>query len=47
MKFPYFLCIALVLSAGYIEAQNNAGTGAARAAALYEQGMGFIAEENW
>ena len=48
MKFPFLLCIALMLSGlGYVEAQNNAGTGAARAAVLYEQGRNFMAVENW
>ena len=46
MKFPYLLCILLVLSgAGRVEAQN--ASGAAQAAALYEQARSFMAEENW
>jgi tetratricopeptide (TPR) repeat protein len=47
LKLRYLLCILFILSGlGSLEAQNAAG-GAAGAAALYEQGKGFMAEDNW
>jgi tetratricopeptide (TPR) repeat protein len=47
LKFPYVLCILLVLSgAGRLEAQN-AGNNIAAAAALYEQARNFMALDDW
>jgi tetratricopeptide (TPR) repeat protein len=44
LKFPYVLCILLFLGGlGHLEAQN----GTAQAAALYEQGRKFMADEDW
>ena len=46
MKFPYILCIVLFLGGlGHLEAQS--GDNLAQAAALYERGRGFMAEEDW
>ena len=48
MKFPYILCILLFLGGlGPLDAQNAAGDSPARAAALYEQGRAYMAEEDW
>jgi tetratricopeptide (TPR) repeat protein len=56
LKFPYALCILLILGLlisgglGRLEAQSTgsaSGDSPARAAALYEQGRAFMAEENW
>jgi len=49
LKYRYLLCLLLVLPGwGRIEAQTGAGTsGAAAAAALYEQAKGFMAQEEW
>jgi len=48
LKFPYILCILLFLGGlGPLDAQNAAGDSPARAAALYEQGRAYMAEEDW
>ena len=47
MKLRYMLCILCVLyGLGSLEAQN-AGSNAAGAAALYERGKAFMADEDW
>jgi tetratricopeptide (TPR) repeat protein len=46
LKFPYALCILLILGGlGHLEAQS--GDSPAQAAALYERGRAFMAEEDW
>jgi len=52
LKSRYVLCVLFILSGlGILEAQNaaggNAATGAAGAAALYEKGRAFMANEDW
>jgi len=58
LKFPYVLRILLILillmpcGLGHLEAQSTGSAGAggdrpAQAAALYEQGRAFMAEEDW
>jgi len=53
LKFPYIPCIALILGLlipgglGRLEAQTGGGNNIAQAAALYEQGRLFMAEEDW
>ena len=46
MKFPRF-CFLLILLTATLQAQNAGNTNPAGAAALYEQGRGFMAEEDW
>jgi len=46
LKFPYALCILLFFCGlGHLNAQS--GNSYAQAAALYEQGRAFMAEEDW
>ena len=48
LKKPFLLCIVLVLlGAGQLNSQNAIGTGAASAAALFERGMQYMANEQW
>jgi tetratricopeptide (TPR) repeat protein len=48
LKYRYLLCLLFVLPGfGRLEAQTGSAAGTATAAALYEQGRGFMAQEEW
>jgi tetratricopeptide (TPR) repeat protein len=47
LKFRNLLCLLLVLSAGWLEAQTGSGAAGASAAALYEQAKDFMLREEW